>query len=654
MVLAAQFRESPGSITAIQGLDGHRVTIPMGRGAVVRMEPGFARGWVRFLRPMTHAVSLPVRRALRRPVRLIAALAVLFLVPFPGGASAENTLVSSNPAEGETVDIAPTQIQMFFQNPIGGEAGLAQVAVALSCDSRLVSLGTLQLGADDRTVSAPLIQVPDTGTCTVSWSIGADSSGTFSFENAAALPSTTVADGTVPTDPTATTVPSEGTDEVTTAAPRLGGPVGLARWLSFLFIAAMVGGLAMIALVWPEGPEYALTERYMRLSGIMATLSMVAYVSLSTAQRTGQSLGGAFAPTAWFELLSVQTGRGIFLRLLLVAALVYFVWYPERILDPTTKPAATIVLVLLAFSFGFDRVGGNMEAIGVLAGIAHMVFVLVWVGGALLVSRVILAGPGDEDLLQALRGWCRLATPVMLGIIATGAVQVWRLNGANLLNSGHGRVVVAKMALVVVLLVIERAVREYVLRNLGREKELTMRAVFTLRRSATLQMGLSVVVLAASSWLMSMRPPNLLPEEAATKPVYALRQELLGDDGFNVVVSMSPAQIGRNEMVLELFAPERIQRFTVSFIPPDPAFQGIEIAVPLERRGAAVIPLNPGIEFKVPGEWTVEISGTTTTGDLQTLRGTVTIGDGTSTTTTVPGAGADSQTTTTSTTTTVG
>jgi copper transport protein len=603
---------------------------------------------------MTRPLSSTVRRLVRRPPRrlagLAAALAVLFLVPFAGTVSAENTLISSNPAEGETVDIAPTQIQMFFQNPIGGEAGLAQVAVALSCEARLVSLGTLQLGADDRTVSAPLIQLPDTGTCTVSWSIGTDSSGTFSFENAAVIPTTTVPGGTVPTD---STVPTGETDEVTSTAPRLGGPVGLLRLLSFVFIAAMVGGLAMIALVWPEGPEYLLTERYMRLVGILATASMVGYVSLSTAQRTGQSVAASFAPTEWFELMSSQTGRGLFLRLFLVAALVYFTWYPERILDPATRPAGVIVLALLSFSFGFDRVGGDMEALGVLAGVGHMAFVLVWVGGALLVSRVILAGPGEEDLLQALRGWCRLATPVMLGIIGTGAVQTWRLNGASLLNSGHGRLVMTKILLVGALIVIERAMREYILRRLGREKELSMHAVFTLRRSATLQMGLSIVVLAASSWLMSMRPPNLLPEELGSRPEYVLRQELLGDDGFNVALSMSPGQIGRNTMVIELFAPERIQRFVISFIPPDPAFQGIEITVPLERRGAAVIPLDPGIDFRIPGQWTIEISGTTTTGDLETLRGVLTIGDGTSVATTVPD-GTGTTTSTSSTTTTVG
>lgn len=605
---------------------------------------------------MNRAVSSTVRLLPRRPLRLIAALAVIFMVPFAGGAAAENTLVSSNPAEGETVDIAPTQIQMFFQNPIGGEAGLAGVAVALSCNGRLVSLGTLQLGADDRTVSAPLIQLPSPGTCTVSWSIGPDSSGTYSFTNAAALPETTVPGGTVPTGPTVPTDGTDGTDVVTAAEPRLGGAIGLTRLLSFLFVSAMVGGLVMIALVWPEGPEYALTERYMRLTGILSVVSMVVYVALSTAQRTGGGIGSSFSPTEWFELLSSQSGRGLFLRLLLVAAMLYFVWYPERILDPATRPACLIVLALLTCTYGFDRVGGRLEAIGILVSIVHMAFVLAWVGGALLLARVILAGPGDEDLLQALRGWCRLATPLMVGIIATGAIQTWRLSGANLLNSGHGRLVVTKTLVVLALLVIERAVREYVLGRLGREKELTLRAVHTLRRSATLQMGLSVVVLAASSWLVSMRPPNLLPEQVGPKPVFALRQELLGDDGFNVALSLSPAVIGKNEMVIELFEPERIQRFTISLIPPDPSFQGIEITVPLERRGAAVIPLDPGIEFKIPGQWQVEISGTTTTGDLQVLRGVLNIGDGTTaaTTTTVAGGTGASTTSSTSTTTTLG
>lgn len=589
---------------------------------------------------------------MKRVVGILCGAVALFSFAGPARAE-ENSVVSSNPAEGEAVSVAPTQIQMLFQNPIGGPEGLAQVKVALTCDQRLVGLGQLQLGADGKTVSVPLIQLPEPGTCVVSWSIGTESSGTFSFTNNAAIPTTTV-DPTQPTvtvDPTATTIPGEGGDEtpddsVSSAAPRLGGPVGLARTASFLFISAIVGGLGMIALVWPEGAEYTLTERYLRVMSVLAIASTYLLVSLVTAQRTGTSVGAAFTPTEWFELLSNSTGRGVFLRFLLLCAMVYFAWIPERILDPATRPPAMVVLLLLTATYGFDRVGGNAAAFGALLNSVHMALVFLWVGGALMLVRVVLAGPGEEDLLQALRGWCRLATPLIIALAVTGVLMVWRLNGSHIFNSGHGRLVAFKALLAVGLLVIEGAMRQYVLGRLGRERVLTARAVFTLRKSATLQMSLSLVLLASSSWLMSMRPPNLLPEQTGPRITYAVRQEMQGEDGFHVAVSLKPGTIGANEMLIELFEPERVQRFVVKLTPANPAYSGYEIAVPIERRGAAQVTLESGLQLKAVGEWKIEVTGATTTGDLKPLTSTFTLVDPTTvtsvtvetttTTTTVP------------------
>lgn len=585
--------------------------------------------------------------------RLVGTLCgALALFSFAGPARAEeNSVTSSNPAEGEAVDVAPTQIQMLFQNPIGGPEALAQVKIALTCNQRLVGLGQLQLGADGKTVSVPLIQLPDAGTCVVSWSIGTESSGTFSFVNNAAIPTTT-ADPTQPTttvDPTATTVPGEENpdDTVASAAPRLGGPVGLARTASFLFISAIVGGLGMIALVWPEGAEYTLTERYLRLMSVLAIASTYLLVSLVTAQRTGTSVGTAFTPTEWFELLSNPTGRGVFLRFVLLCAMVYFAWIPERILDPATRPPAMVVLVLLVATYGFDRTGGSAAAFGALLNSVHMALVFLWVGGALMLMRVVLAGPGEEDLLQALRGWCRLATPLIIALAVTGLLMVWRLDGSNILNSGHGRLVAFKSVLSVGLLVIEGAMRQYVLGRLNRDRVLTARAVFTLRKSATLQMSLSLVLLATSSWLMSMRPPNLLPEQTGPKITYAVRQEMKGDDGFHVAVSLKPGTVGVNELLIELYEPERVQRFVVKLTPVNPAYSGYEIAVPIERRGAAQVTLESGLQLKAVGEWKIEVTGATTTGDLEPLTSTFTLVDPAAVTTTIPGSTATTTTTTT-------
>lgn len=581
---------------------------------------------------------------MKRLTALLLGLVSVFA--FAGHAAAEgtNTVESSNPSSGESVDVAPTQIQLKFAEPIGGTTGLAKVVLALSCNGKLVGLGQPQLGADDTTISAPLTALPGTGTCNVSWSLGDGSAGSFTFTNNAAQPTTTVP-GQVTTP---TTVPGTSSLVVTTK-PRLGGPVGLARLLSFLFISAIVGGLVMIALVWPEGAEYGITERYMRLMAIAAVLSMTLLIVLSTAQRTGNGVIASLNPTEWFELLGISTGRGIFLRFFLVLGAAFWAWIPERISDPATRPQTIATLGLLTMTFGFDRVGGDMFVLGAIANIIHMALVMAWVGGAMLLARVVLAGPGEEDLLQALRGWCRLATPMMLGLAATGVFQVWRLDGLSLINSGHGRLVLFKSALVFVLVIIEGAMREFVLKRMSREKVLRERAVFTLRRSASMQMMVSIIVLGASSWLMSMRPPNVLPESTGPKITYAVNQELKGEDGFHVAIHITPATPGPNEMLVELFAPSRIQHFTVRLIPSDPTVPGYEIKVPINRKGAALLGIDKNMLLTSLGQWRIEVSGTTTTGELKTLTSTFTISTGapgTTTTSVDPNAASTTTTTT--------
>ena len=55
--------------------------------------------------------------------RLVFFFAVFAAVLFSGGtthAAGQNTLESSKPAAGETITIAPTQLQLVFASPVGG------------------------------------------------------------------------------------------------------------------------------------------------------------------------------------------------------------------------------------------------------------------------------------------------------------------------------------------------------------------------------------------------------------------------------------------------------------------------------------------------------------------------------------------------------
>ena len=560
-----------------------------------------------------------------------------------GAARAEgtNTLESSSPAAGETITVPPTQLQLKFTQPAGTAEQVAQMGLALTCGGRLVGLGTPQVATDGLTVSAALTQVPPNGACTVSWKTADGSSGSFSFQSQTQATTTTVA----PAAPGQTTVPGVPATASPAAERRLGGPIGLARLLAFITVSALFGGLLFLRFYWIEGVEYGIAEKYLRLVGIAATLSMALHISLMTADETGRSVVSAFAPTAWFSILDINQGRALLLRTVAVATLAFFAWIPSRMFIPNYVAPSTAAFVAVALSFGFDRSGGSNAVLGVGVAIVHMALVMLWVGSIGMVWRVVLYGPGDQDLVHALRGWAKVATPLHIGIIATGVIQVWRLDGISLVNSGHGRMVLLKVLVVGALLFVGSAVRRFILQGMGRARSLNQKVVYRLKRPVGVEVAVSIAVLACSSILMSMRPPYVLLRDKGPRTEYAIVQDLTGADDFRVRVSITPGDVGPNRMLVELFGPKRIQNFVVSLTPANPAYAGYKVWVPITRPGAALLSEETGMKLLAPGDWTITVEGTTTTGDLEPLTGAFVIADGV-TVTTVPNKNASPTTTT--------
>ena len=99
-------------------------------------------------------------------------------------------------------------------------------------------------------------------------------------------------------------------------------------------------------------------------------------------------------------------------------------------------------------------------------GVLHALAMAVWVGGVILLARVVLSGPGDEDLVHAVRGFSRVSTPAIVVTIVTGLVQMFRLDGGELFQSGHGRVVVLKTVVVAVMIFVAFSARQFVSQRL--------------------------------------------------------------------------------------------------------------------------------------------------------------------------------------------
>lgn len=579
---------------------------------------------------------LPVRRPLHASVftsvvvGLFLGLWGALLSAGTANAVGDNTLSSSNPAPSENVTVAPTQLQLVFTNPLANPNDVNQMGLSLVCDGNIVSLGAAQLGTDLKTVSAPLTQVPAAGACVVSWALPDGSSGAFSFTSSIAAPTTSTS------LPTGTTLPAPVTpgdgNPIVDKSPRVGGPLGLFRLLAYIFSATLVGGVILILFAWPEGVEYAVCRRFLRIVVVLNIVALVLVAIYTTAQYTGKGVTASISPNTWRDLWDTWPGKALLFRVLISLFTIWAVWNPQHVLDPGTQLMSVGIIAALAVTYGFDRTGGRLPPLGYASGILHMVAVSAWFGGLVLLSRVVLIGPGEIDLVQAVRGFGRIATRAMPLAIVTGVIATYRFDGFSLVTSQHGRLVTLKILIVGFMAYATWVTRQFVLTRMQRVPALDERMASHLRRAVGTEATAGVVVLALTSWMMATTPIHYYEAPRDNGPRYAFSEELK-NDRFRVRFSVSPATTGQNQILIELFEPRRIQEFTVRMTPKAPGYDGYLINVPLTRRGAALLGDTGNFTLAAPGEWSVEISGTTTTGDLEPLSSAFTLGDPAATTT---------------------
>lgn len=562
------------------------------------------------------------------------ALAYASLSAAHASTGGSNVIVSSNPAPNQVVGVPPTQIQMVFRDPLASPESAATMGLSLSCNGTLIGLAQPQLGTDSRTVSSALTQIPPAGQCTVSWILPDQSAGTFSFTSSATTETTLSTSGDGATNSTdepgvigevLPTSPSDG--------PRVGGVLGLLRIAEYFFLASIFGGLMLIFLAWPEGVDYGVTLRFFRLTWLASVITMYFVLTISAMRASGDGFATALNPFSWFESLNSAGGILLLLRFGLVIATVWVTWNPVRILDPSTQVPAISVLVAMISTLGFSRIGQNVPLFTYIFGTAHAISMSMWLGGLVLLSRTVLSDPGEEDLLNAIRGFARLSIPIFIITVFTGIMQVYLLDGLNIFSTGHGRLNLLKILVVATMIWIGLVLRTFIIKRLERESELKSRMAWRLRRAVGVQVVFAVVVLALTSWMVPMNPPQVSASSSVPSVAYLFREEL-SNDKFRVVISLTPATTGVNAMRIELLQPSRINNFTVNLVPQAVGYAGISIHIPLKRRGAAIVMGDGTFVLSTPGIWSIEITGTTTTGDLVPLGTTITITESTVTTTT--------------------
>jgi len=419
-------------------------------------------------------------------VRRLLAAALLALA-FPAAASAHATLVRTSPGFQQRLKSTPQVVRLSFDQSV---KALPNAIRVYSAKGRLLSGETVTSG-DKRTIDAPVGRLRR-GAYTVRWTaVSADGhvvAGVFTFGVRQRAPPATEAFGA--SGPT--------TEE------------HLVRWLYFLALALLAGGLGFRLLIL-RGPLRPETERrfYSVLAvGAVGAIEVGIFAFLLRAEDALQLPFGKFL---YGDLTPIAGGTrfgtafvAMTLGFALVSALVFLAWLTDR-----TWLLWPAFVLSLAFASGLSLSGHSAADAGSswlsqLADWAHLAAASLWVGG--LVQLAFVVWPLEpEQRRRAFLGFSRLATGLIVVILSAGIyLAVLRLPRLeDLWSERYGQVLLVKLALVSLALLWGAAHHFLVRPALKRGAPLFAR----LPRSLAGESAVGMAILLAAAVLVDSKPP---------------------------------------------------------------------------------------------------------------------------------------------------
>jgi copper transport protein len=519
-------------------------------------------------------------------VRALAILVLLVPAVFPAAAQAHATLLRSEPAAGTEVAHAPARIVLHFDQQVS-DAGTAVVS---STGTSVLSGRAHPSPSDGKALIVPLKPHLADGDYTVRWKVGS-------------------ADGHIVSGVMAIGVglgraPPQAASTQTSA---LDWPFLVARFLYYCGLMLLVGGA--VFRVWVFRPVVAtltgrpremaeLRERaransvllaaaVLMLAGGWAALTRegaeVAGVSFWQAFNHGGPIGSALQATRFGR----EFGRGIDLgaAFCVVTAAAFAVSRRSRVAAIVLAVPATLLGVWAAIVPGLSGHAGDpglgLPAVAVDA--VHTAAAAVWIGG--LFQLVVVTPHATRGLPDADRARVRAAVTARFSRIALGSVVVLAATGAGralwavsspaeLWQTGYGRALLAKTALLACLVV------------LGYRNRRNLTAFGWIRRRGMIEIGLLGALLAVVSLLTDLPPANTpgfaaAPQVRSGGPVSLP----LGRTGR---FALWPGYAGRNVVDLELPGHARIATIdtgsgrapTTLRRTPDGTYAGILPALP--------------------------------------------------------------------------
>jgi copper transport protein len=425
-----------------------------------------------------------------RAYRAVAILATAgTALAFPANAFAHAALEHTSPSFRQRVEVAPSQVRLTFDQVV---KPLSNSIVVYTANGKVVSLAA-HSGATKHDVVATLLRLAR-GAYTVRWHVisndGHVVSGVFTFGFRVAAPPPTEAFGA--SGPTTTE--------------------HVVRWLYFLALALLVGGIGS-RLIVVRGPLPPRAERrFYLLTGIGAVATLEVGI-VAFMLRAEDALQLPFARFIYGDLSPIASGTrfgeafiAMTLGFALVTAFLFLAWLTDR-----TVLLWPAFLLGLGFASGLSLSGHSAADAGAswkseLADWVHLSAACLWIGG--LVQLAVVVVPLAPELRgRALLRFSSLATVLIALLLAAGIyLSILRLPHAHdLWTSGYGHVLLVKLSLVALALAWGGVHRVFVVPRVVRGAD---GLLARLPRSLLGESLAGMAVLLAAAVLVDSKPPT--------------------------------------------------------------------------------------------------------------------------------------------------
>ncbi|MCK1794705.1 copper resistance protein CopC [Streptomyces sp. XM4193] len=410
----------------------------------------------------------PPQRPLLARLSAVAAVVFAALLGVLGTATeaaAHAALTGSDPAQGAVVASAPDTVTLTFSEQVAMNDDSIRV---LDPDGERVDTGELQDLCSESVIrwGVGLRSGVADGTYTVAWqAVSADShpvSGAFTFSIGA---------------------PSETSVELPEQQAG-GGPVGglydAARYFAYGGFLLLVGGCAFVLAVWREGAGSAVLRRLVVGGWLTLVVSTLLALLLRHPYTTGGGVPDAFDLSGLAAVVETGTGTALVSRLLLCAVAALFVAVlfgsyrsgarergerQQRDLHLGLVLGGSVLTLGVAATWAMAEHAstGPQPQVAVPVSIVHLLAMAVWLGGLAALLSVLYRGEVPVPR-AAVRRFSAVAFGAVVVLAATGLYQSWRQLGSwsALTGTEYGRLLLAKLALLGVLLVAARYSRRWV------------------------------------------------------------------------------------------------------------------------------------------------------------------------------------------------